>query len=205
MCVFSSLHYLFLLSWLTASEGLCFSGFHYWKPSKFSALRLLLRLCFLGGSVTKGNASSLLLVGLTDGQSEPQSIQPSFLFDPITSPLFGSVLVLTVLLVQPKVKDNCLWSSSWDGMCFCSKHLTPPPGKTLDLVQISKHVLNFMWYWLKWRAPGWIGSPTAASTRWHTEKWLRTNGGLQSACLSAMQACGRKGDPQVSCCSPRLI
>lgn len=144
MCVFSSLHYLFLLSWLTASEGLCFSGFHYWKPSKFSALRLLLRLCFLGGSVTKGNASSLLLVGLTDGQSEPQSIQPSFLFDPITSPLFGSVLVLTVLLVQPKVKDNCLWSSSWDGMCFCSKHLTPPPGKTLDLVQISKHVLNFM-------------------------------------------------------------
>lgn len=80
------------------------------------------------GSVTKENASSMQPVGLTDGQSESQSIQPSFLFDPITSPLFGSVLVLTVLLVQPKVKDNCLWSSSWDAMCFCSKHLTPPPG-----------------------------------------------------------------------------
>lgn len=83
-------------------------------------------------------------VGLTDGQYEPQNIQPSFLFDPITSPLFGSVLVLTVLLVQPKVKDNCLWNSNWDGMCFSSKHLTPPSGKILDLVHISKHVLNFM-------------------------------------------------------------
>lgn len=48
-------------------------------------------------------------------------------FDPITSPLVGNVLVLTVLLVQPKVKDNCLWSGGWDGMCFCSKHPHPRP------------------------------------------------------------------------------
>jgi hypothetical protein len=62
-------------------------------------------------SVNGENASFTQPVGLTDGQVEPQSIQPSFLFDPITSPLVGSVLVLTVILVQPKVKDNCLGNS----------------------------------------------------------------------------------------------
>ena len=121
------------LTWLCGSWA-------RFAPSPAAALMPVLSW----GSETKENASSMQPVGFTDGQSEPQSIQPSFLFDPITSPLFGSVLVLTVLLVQPKVKDNCLWSSSWDGTCFCSTHLTPPPGKTLDLVRISKHVLNFM-------------------------------------------------------------
>lgn len=117
--------YLFPQDWPVASqEALLFL---------FSLLKNILNLvhscysyiCAFLWSATMENASSLYSVGLTDGQSEPQSIQSSFLFDPITSPLFGSVLVLTVLLVQPEVKDNCLWSSSWDGMSFCSKYLTP--------------------------------------------------------------------------------
>lgn len=134
-------------------------------------------------------------VGLTDGQSELQSIQPFFLFNPITFPLDGNMLVLTVLLVQPEVKDNCLWSSGWDGMCFAASTPPPSPGKTLDLVHISKHVLNFTWYWLKWRAAGWIGSPTTASAKWHAEKRLATNGKAEIFYCTNMQACRRKGDP----------
>lgn len=73
------------------------------------------------------NASSMQPAGLTNSQAEPKAFSLLSCFDPITSPLVGSVLVLTVLLVQPKVKDNCLWSSGWDGMCFCSKHPHPRP------------------------------------------------------------------------------
>lgn len=77
--------------------------------------------------VTLENASSMQPAGLTNSQAEPKAFSLLSCFDPITSPLVGSVLVLTVLLVQPKVKDNCLWSSGWDGMCFCSKHPHPRP------------------------------------------------------------------------------
>lgn len=59
--------------------------------------------------VTLENASSMQPAGLTNSQAEPNAFSLLSCFDPITSPLVGSVLVLTVLLVQPKVKDNCLW------------------------------------------------------------------------------------------------
>ena len=75
--------------------------------------------------------------------------------DPATFPLVGSVLALTVGVVQPELKDNCWRSSGRDGMCYSAG---PPWGEALNLVRISKHVLNFMWYWLKRRASGWIGT-----------------------------------------------
>lgn len=134
MSVFSCLNYLSFPTGVACciTGGFAFLVFIPGKPSNlvqpcYSNVYAFFCVCVCVWPATKGNASPMQPVGLTDGQAECLHIQPSFPFDPITSPLFGSVLVLTVLLVQPKVKDNCLWSSSWDGICFCSKHLTPTP------------------------------------------------------------------------------
>lgn len=94
----------------------------FWCTQSYFSYSVVFRVL-----VTMENASSMQPAGLTNSQAEPKAFSLLSCFDPITSPLVGSVLVLTVLLVQPKVKDNCLWSSGWDGMCFCSKYPHPRP------------------------------------------------------------------------------
>lgn len=116
-------------------------------------------------------------------------------FNPLTSPLVGSVLVLTVPLVQPKVKDNCLWSSSGMVCVFLASISTPAPRQSFGSGAYFKACVKLYVILIKMEGSrvNWQ-SPTTASAKWHTEKCLATNGRAEICLSSNMQAHKREVD-----------
>lgn len=124
--------------------------------------------------------------GLTDGQAKPQSIQPSFLFDPVTSPWLAVFWCWQFFWFSQRWKIIACGVVAGVVCVFVASIPTPVPRQNLGSGAYFKACVKLYVILIKMEGSrvNWQ-SPTTASAKWHREKWKSRNLSILPICKSA--------------------